>query len=116
MYRRVVLSSPQSLSGPFGILYHVCGARLLSQARVSTRAYDTNFSTVNETGAAVFDDSVRLQTVASIGGYRTYEFVLDVAENQPSEESVEEITSTGVGIAVYNEHGVLVCHKPHANG
>lgn len=116
MYRRVVLSSPESIGGPFGVLYHVRGARLLSQARVSTRGYDVNFSTVAETGAAVFADSVRLQTAASIGSYRTYEFILDVDENQPVEESVDEITSTGVGIYVYNEHGVLVCSKPHANG
>lgn len=111
MYRRVVLSRSQTGGSPVAVLYHVCGARVLSQSRISTIAYDKNFTNSPEIGSAVFPDALRLQVDASIGGHRVYEFILYVPDNQPAKEAVEEITSTGVAIAVYNEHGVLVCHN-----
>ena len=111
MYRRIVLSFEAYSGAVVDILYHAHGAVLLSQARVSTRGYDSNFKPLEETGVCVFSDSVRLKTSAPIGTYRTYEFILDVSEDQPTEEAVEEITTTGVGIDVYNEHGVLVCRN-----
>ena len=101
------------------MLYHVNGAVVLSQGRVSSRAYDVTFTSVNEYSAAIFADYVRLRCDAWLSDYATYEFILDVSENQPAEESVEEITNTGVAVAVYNENGVLVCRnvpKTTANG
>lgn len=116
MYRRVVLSSPAQTSGNLTILYHVRGAVLLSQYRRGLSGYDATIGEVQPSTAVVFDDVVRLKTSASVAANRTYEFILDVSENQPAEESVEEVSTTGIGIEVYNADGVLVCHKPHANG
>ena len=99
------------VNGPIDALYHVRGARLLSQGRVSTGAYDANFVNANEACPSVFADSVRLRASTTIGSHRTYEFVLDVLENQPAKESVEEITTTGVTITVFNENGVVVCRN-----
>lgn len=116
MYRRVVLTSPMQTSGNLTILYHVRGAVLLSQYRRGLSAYDSTIGETQPSTAVVFDDVVRLKTSASVAANRTYEFILDVSENQPAEESVEEVSTTGIGIEVYNADGVLVCSKPHANG
>ena len=116
MYRRVVLSSPTATSATINILYHVRGAVLLYQHRRGLSGYDASIGVAQLSSAVVFDDVVRLQTSASVAANRTYEFILDVSENQPEAEYVEEISSTGVGIDVYNADGVLVWHKPHANG
>ena len=116
MYRRVVLSSPAATSGTINILYHVRDAVLLSQYRRGLSGYDASIGVAQLSSAVVFDDVVRLQTSASVAANRTYEFILDVSENQPEAEYVEEISSTGAGIDVYNADGVLVWRKPHANG
>ena len=116
MYRRLVLTSPAQTSGNLTVLYHVRGAVLLSQYRRGLSGYDSTIGEVQPSTAVVFDDAVRLKTSASVAANRTFEFVLDVSENQPVEESVEEVSTTGIGIDVYNADGVLVCHKPHANG
>ncbi len=116
MYRRVVLTSPTQTSGNLTVLYHVRGAVLLSQYRRGLSGYDATIGEAQPSTAVVFDDSVRLKTAASVAVNRTYEFILDVSENQPEAEYVEEVSSTGVGIDVYNADGVLVYHKPHANG
>ena len=116
MYRRVVLTSPTQTSGNLTILYHVRGAVLLAQYRRGLSGYDSTIGEVQPSTAVVFDDAVRLKTSASLAANRTFEFVLDVFENQPVEESVEEVSTVGIGIEVYNADGVLVCSKPHANG
>ena len=116
MYRRVVLTSPTQTSGNLTVLYHVRGAVLLSQYRRGLSGYDSTIGETQPSTAVVFDDVVRLKTSASVAANRTYEFILDVSENQPTEESIEEVSTTGIGIEVYNADGVLVCSKPHANG
>ena len=116
MYRRLVLTSPTQTSGNLTVLYHVHGAVLLAQYRRGLSGYDATIGEAQPSTAVVFDDAVRLKTSASVAANRTYEFILDVSENQPEEESVEEVSTTGIGIGVYNADGVLVCSKPHANG
>ena len=116
MYRRLVLTSPTQTSGNLTVLYHVHGAVLLAQYRRGLASYDSTIGETQPSTAVVFDDVVRLKTSASVAANRTYEFILDVSENQPVEESVEEVSTTGIGIEVYNADGVLVCSKPHANG
>ena len=118
MYRRIVLYNITYISGPVELLYHVRGARLLFQYRASAKSYEDTVTNGNEMYAAVFPDSIRLRVNSALGYYRTYEFVLDVSENQPIGESVEERTSTGSAIVVYNENGVVVCSngvKPPTN-
>ena len=111
MYRRVVISSKTDTKGDSGILYHVRGAVFISQYRRVLGQYTTAYPSNYEYYAAVFADVVRLKIPAPIGNDRTHEFIFDVSENQPAEEAVEEISSTGVAISVYNAHGVLVCRN-----
>ena len=111
MYRRIVISKSVFSNDPVDFLYHVRGAQLLSQRRISARAYEVYLSTAYESGPVVFVDSVRLRVQTGVGEYRTYEFVLDVPEKQPAEESVEEITETGAVITVFNENGVVICRN-----
>lgn len=111
MYRRVVISSKTDIKGDSGVLYHVHGAVFISQYRRVLGEYTTSYPSSYEYYAAVFDDVVRLKIPAPIGNDRAHEFIFDVPENQPAEEAVEEISSTGVEISVYNDHGVLVCRN-----
>ena len=111
MYRRIVISNSVFINDPVDFLYHVRGAQLLSQRRISTRAYEVYLTTTYENSIVVFADSVRLRVQAGLGDYRMYEFVLDVPENQPARESVEEITETGSVITVFNENGVVICRN-----
>lgn len=111
MYRRVVISSQTDTSGDIGILYHVHGAMLISQHRLMLGKYNSGYPPGTESFPAVYDDVVRLKIPASVGDNRSYEFIFEVSENQPTGEAVEEITSTGVAITVYNEHGVFVCRN-----
>ena len=110
MYRRVVLDNRTWINGPIEVLYRVRGALLLTQQRRSSSVYDPTFSTTSPSTPSVFEDSVRLRSTGA-GFNHTYEFVFDVSENQPVRESVEEITDTGVSVAVFNENGVLVCRN-----
>ena len=121
MYRRVVLSSPTATTGNIDILYRVRGAMPLSQHRRAIGAYEGVAGTYQTLCAVVFDDAVRLQTPSKLAANRTYEFIIDVAENQPVAEYVEEVSSEGIIISVYNADGVLVCdnsgnRKPAQSG
>ena len=109
MYRKLVVSSANYTNGAIDILYHVRGAVLVSQHRIMDVPYDSTLLNVAEIGAAVFADSIRLNTKAALNPNKFYEFILDVSENQPVAEAVEEISAVGVTINVYNESGVLVC-------
>lgn len=111
MYRKVVITATVYISGPIQILYHVSGSSLLYQQKVVKGAHEVSSGASDMTGPVVFDDSIRLSTKSTVDNSRLYEFILDVAENQRAEEAIEEITSTGVVISVYNEHGVVVCRN-----
>ena len=111
MYRRVVLSSPNQTKGNSTILYRVHGAIPLSQYRRYHGKYNQQSSSGQWFFPFVFDDSVKISVGTTIQRVVTYEIVLDVDENQPDMESVEEITTEGINITVYNADGVIVCHN-----
>ena len=104
MFRRVVITG--NAQGAKRVLYRVRGARPVDQYRV----VNSNFvSTGTNTmyNAVVFDDSVLLSVTSNL--VTPYIFDLDVSENQPIAESIEEQSALGISAAVYNENGVLVC-------
>lgn len=84
---------------------------MLYQQKVVRRVHDESAASDNVTVTSVFADGIRLLVKTSVNIDSAYEFILDVSDNQPAGESVEEITNTGISIAVYNEHGVLVCRN-----
>ena len=107
MYRKIVVSGTSS--GQTDILYRAVNARLTSAGIIYNAEYNVNISPVQYYTPVYFTTSVRLRLNVTLTQSRSYVFELDVDENQPRGESVEEITSNGVRIAVYNENGVLVC-------
>ena len=111
MYRRVVVSSTNTKTGPIDVLYHVRGASVVSQRKNTQGEFDPNVPIVEEQVPNVFYNAVRLRVSGAVTFKTSFEFILDVAENQPAEEAVEEIKGDGVVISVYNEHGVLVCRN-----
>ena len=113
MYRRVVLSSqvPTDGSANITVLYRVYGATPLAQYRRYKGKYNPSVSFGQWYFPVVFDNAVKIGMGSSLNNSISYEIVLDVDENQPGMESVEEITSQGVTITVYNADGVIVCHN-----
>ena len=109
MYRRVVVYSPELTTGDIKILYRVYGGKLLSQHRLSTTIYNSGWDASPALAGIRFVGSYLLKTSSSLANVRPYEFIMEVDENQPKNESVTETTTIGVYIAVYNENGVLVC-------
>ena len=113
MYRRVVLSNPTLTAGNINItvLYRVHGAIPLAQYRRYEGKYNPPVSVGQMYFPVVFDDAVKIGLGATLNDRMPYEIVLDVDENQPEIESVEELTSQGIIINVYNADGVIVCHN-----
>ena len=113
MRRFIRVKSVKQQSAPVNIVYHVRGAELLSQYRLSidTYALSGGLNTSAAQCAIVYSDAIALQVPVTITVNRHYCFLLDIDENQPSGESVEVITASNNGITaeVYNENGVLVC-------
>lgn len=115
MFRRVVLSVSNKLSEHVSLVYYVKSARPISQAKVVNGNYYNIGSNPAASSPIIFNDAVRLATLVSTDKSMYHFFDFDVGENQPNEERVMEITSTGVAIAVYNANGVLVCDNGVAN-
>ena len=109
MYRRLVVYSSELVSSVIKILYNGSGGKLLSQQRVFKSSFSSSLEPMTVYSGARFPGAFMLKTNASIANAASYEFIMDVDENQTSKESVSEITTTGVYIAVYNENCVLVC-------
>lgn len=104
MFRRVVLTG--DAQGAKRALYHVRGARPIDQYRVVSGNY-VSTGTNSVYNIVVFDDSVLMSVTSNLT--TPYIFDLDVSENQPIAESIEEQSALGIALAVYNENGVLVC-------
>ena len=115
MYRRVVVYSPELTTGDIKILYRVYGGKLLSQQRLSTSNYNPSWDASPALAGIRFVGAYLLKTSSSLASVRPYEFIMEVDENQPKKESVEEATTIGVYIAVYNENGVIVCDNGKRN-
>lgn len=104
MFRRVVITG--DAQGSKRALYRVRGARPIDQYRVVNGNY-VSTGTNSLYNVIVFDDSVLLAVTSNL--VTPYIFDLEVSENQPTAESIEEQSTLGLSLAVYNENGVLVC-------
>ena len=92
------------------------------EARVAYHANNPRFITINKIGdsdtasnpwariSAVVGNAIiiNIPTLSKSRGLY-YEAVVSVSENQPIEETIEELTSFGLSLSVYNVNGVLVC-------
>ena len=92
------------------VLYRVSKPRFISAYKYFNENFSSAFSAPSDKLPLVFNTSIAFNVPASNSADgRYYEAIVYVPENQPSEESVEEITSYGVTVEVYNEYGNLVC-------
>lgn len=97
-------------SGESRVLYRVSKPRFISAYKYFNEDFSSAFSAPSDKLPLVFNTSIAFNVPASTSGEgRYYEAIVYVPENQPFEESVEEITSYGVVVEVYNEYGNLVC-------
>lgn len=97
-------------SGESRILYRVKNAKFLSAYKYIDRAFSTAFAGASFKTPIAFRDSIAIDVPSSNSADgRYYEAILYVSENQPTEEAVEEVTSYGVVITVFNEYGTVVC-------
>lgn len=113
MYRKIIVSGTSTTQTD--ILYHVENARLVSAGIIYNAEYNASISPVTYYAPVYFITSVRLKFNTTLTQSRLYMFELEVSDNQPNGEGVEEITSNGVRIAVYNENGVLICDNGVSN-
>lgn len=99
-------------SGDTKVIYYVKNARIISAYRRIQQDYSSAFTLSTAKIPIVFDTSLIFEVPASARKTgRYFELIAFVPENQPAEESVEELTSNGAMIVVYNENGGIVCHN-----
>ena len=106
MLRRIRLVTKDGSAVSF--VYHVNGARFLGVQRVIV-AYDASIGIASAPLPLVFDGGMKLGVYQSGSTSRTYDFYVDVSDNQPADERVEETSTTKSAITVYNENDVEIC-------
>ena len=109
MFRRVVVSSSNAVTDLISFVYRVQGATVLAEKFAVNGDFNAAVADLTTRTAVVFNNAVRFFSYAKTSSGRQMEYMLDVNENQPGLESVEELTNTGVNITVYNANGVVVC-------
>lgn len=87
-------------------LYHARGVVPVEQYRYVKGSYQS-YGTNTLVNAVVYDDCVMLALTSNLT--TPYIFLLEISDNQPVVEGIEELTSLGISLEVYNENGVLVC-------
>ena len=106
MLRRIRLVTKDGTAVSF--VYHVNGARFLGVQRV-IGTYDASIGIASAPLPLVFDGGIKLGVYQSGSTSRTYDFYVDVSENQPTDERVEETSTTKSSLTVYNENDVVIC-------
>ena len=106
MLRRIRLVTKDGSAVSF--VYYVNGAKFLGVQRV-IGAYDASIGIASAPLPLAFDGGIKLGVYQTGTTSRTYDFYIDVSDNQPADERVEEASSTKSAITVYNENGVAIC-------
>ena len=106
MLRRIRLVTKDGSAVSF--VYYVNGARFLGVQRV-IGAYDASIGIASAPLPLVFDGGIKLGVYQTGSTSRTYDFYVDVSDNQPEDERAEETSATKSAITVYNENGVAIC-------
>ena len=106
MLRRVRLVTKDGAA--VSLVYYANGARFVGMQRV-IGAYDASIGVASSTLPVVFNGGIKLGVYQTGSTSRTYDFYIDVSDNQPTDERVEEISTTQSSITVYNENDVEIC-------
>ena len=108
MLRRIRLVTKDGAA--VSLVYYVNGARFVGMQRV-IGAYDASIGVASSTLPVVFNGGIKLGVYQTGSTSRTYDFYIDVSDNQPADERVEETTTTKSSITVYNENDVEICNN-----
>ena len=106
MLRRVRLVTKDGAA--VALVYYAKGARFMGVQRV-IGTYDASIGIASAPLPLVFDGGIKLGVYQTGSTSRTYDFYVDVSDNQPTDERVEETSTTKSAITVYNENGVAIC-------
>ena len=106
MLRRIRLVTKDGSA--VSLVYRVNGAKFLGVQRV-IGAYDASIGIASAPLPLVFDGGIKMGVYQSGSTSRTYDFYVDVSDNQPADERVEETSATKSAITVYNENDVVIC-------
>lgn len=108
MLRRVRLVTTTGEAVSF--IYYVRNARFIGMQRVLP-TYDQNIGIASMTLPVVYPGGIKMGVYQTGSASRTYDFYLDVPDNQPEPEAVAETSSTKSSLTVYNENDVVICNN-----
>ena len=106
MLRRIRLVTTNGEAVKFN--YYVRNARFMGMQRVLPTD-DQNISIASTTLPVVYPGGIKMGVYQAGSVSRTYDFYLDVPDNQPEPEAVAETTLTKSSLTVYNENDVVIC-------
>ena len=106
MLRRVRLVTANGEAVSF--IYYVRNARFMGMQRVLP-AYDQTIGIASMALPVVYPGGIKMGAYQTGTASRTYDFYLDVPDNQPEPEAVAETTLTKSSLTVYNENDVVIC-------
>lgn len=106
MLRRIRLATANGEAVSF--IYYVRNARFMGAQRVLP-AYDQSIGIASMALPTAYPGGIKMGVYQTGSVSRTYDFYLDVPENQPEPEAVAETSTTKSAITVYNENDVVIC-------
>ena len=106
MLRRVRLVTANGEAVSF--IYYARNARFMGMQRVLP-AYDQNVGIASMTLPVAYPGGIKMGAYQTGSASRTYDFYLDVPDNQPEPEAVAETSQTKSSLTVYNENDVVIC-------
>ena len=106
MFRRIRLVTANGEAVTFN--YYVRNARFMGMQRVLP-TYDQNIGIASMTLPVAYPGGIKMGAYQTGSASRTYDFYLDVPDNQPEPEAVAETSLTKSSLTVYNENGVVIC-------
>ena len=92
------------------VLYRVNKPRFIRANKIYDLDYETTYTPTALKECIIYNNAIVVTAPpSSLEKIRYYEVVIDIPENQPAIESVEEISTYGVSASVYNDNGVKIC-------
>lgn len=106
MLRRIRLVTANGEAVTF--IYYARNARFMGAQRVLP-AYDQSIGIASMALPIAYPGGIKMGVYQTGSVSRTYDFYLDVPENQPEPEAVAETSVTKSSLTVYNENDVVIC-------
>ena len=106
MLRRIRLVTANGEAVSF--IYYARNARFMGMQRVLP-TYDQSIGIASMALPVVYPTGIKMGAYQTGSVSRTYDYYVDVPENQPEPEAVAETSSTKSSLTVYNENDVVIC-------